>query len=274
MRARRFLVVPAVLGVRCAAARSAKRRSERREEALIKIVPQSRRQVYKMRTIVEAVFDKGSFFEIGRAHGRSSITGLARLDGWPVAVLASDPFVYGGAWTAKSSMKVMRFVDLPDVSSAGRAPRRHSGVPHRARSRAGGHHPARRAGDDGDLSGDGAVVHDFDPQSVRGRGGCDEQRDASAVPLCVAVGRLGLVAARGWDRGGLPARPRGGGRSGEIARGDRREAQSRALAVSDGGKIRDRGDHRSPRYAKILCAFANLAAPLRAPGMRATAYRP
>ena len=25
---------------------------------------------------------------------------------------------------------------------------------------------------------------------------------------------------------------------------------------------------------KILCDFANLAAPLRAPGMRATAYRP
>ena len=87
----------------------------RREEMLIKVVPRSRRQVYKMRAIVEAVFDKGSFFEIGRQHGRSSITGLARLDGWPVAVLASDPYVYGGAWTAESSLKVTRFVDFAET---------------------------------------------------------------------------------------------------------------------------------------------------------------
>ena len=87
----------------------------RREEMLIKIVPRSRRQVYKMRAIVEAVFDKGSFFEIGRQHGRSSICGLARLDGWPVALLASDPYIYGGAWTAESSLKVTRFVDFAET---------------------------------------------------------------------------------------------------------------------------------------------------------------
>jgi acetyl-CoA carboxylase carboxyltransferase component len=40
------------------------------------------------------------------------ITGLARLDGWPVAVLASDPYHYGGAWTADASRKAVRMVDL------------------------------------------------------------------------------------------------------------------------------------------------------------------
>jgi acetyl-CoA carboxylase carboxyltransferase component len=87
----------------------------RREEKLIRIVPESRRQVYKMRNIVEAVVDQGSFFEIGRQHGRSSICGLARLDGWPVAIMASDPYVYGGAWTAESSMKVVRFLDFAET---------------------------------------------------------------------------------------------------------------------------------------------------------------
>ena len=85
---------------------------QRREEFLISAVPRDRREVYRMRPILEAVVDDGSFFEIGKHHGRSIITGLARLDGWPVAVIASDPFVIGGLWTAASSAKIERFVSF------------------------------------------------------------------------------------------------------------------------------------------------------------------
>ena len=84
----------------------------RREQALIEAVPRDRRRVYKMRPILEAVFDRGSFFEIGKLYGRCIITGLARLDGWPVAVMAADPYHYGGAWTADGSIKLTRFVDF------------------------------------------------------------------------------------------------------------------------------------------------------------------
>ena len=87
----------------------------RREESLLDAVPRDRRRVYKMRPILEAVLDRGSFFEIGRGWGRSVITGLARLDGWPVAVLASDPYFYGGAWTVDSAHKVTRFVDFAET---------------------------------------------------------------------------------------------------------------------------------------------------------------
>ncbi len=58
------------------------------------------------------MLDRGSFFEIGRQFGGSIVTGLARLDGWPVAVMASNPQIYGGAWTADSAQKACRFVDL------------------------------------------------------------------------------------------------------------------------------------------------------------------
>jgi acetyl-CoA carboxylase carboxyltransferase component len=85
---------------------------DRREAMLIKAVPKSRRQVYKMRPIVEALVDHGSFFEVGRHWGKASITGLARLDGWPVAVIASDPYAAGGAWTSDSSDKLIRFIDM------------------------------------------------------------------------------------------------------------------------------------------------------------------
>lgn len=84
----------------------------RQEEWLLGAIPRGVRKVYRMRPIVEAVVDRGSFFEMAPLYGRSIITGLARLDGWPVALMASDPFHYGGAWTADTCRKVERFVDL------------------------------------------------------------------------------------------------------------------------------------------------------------------
>jgi len=61
------------------------------------------------------VVDQGSFFEMGANFGRSIIAGLARLDGVPVVLLASDPYAYGGAWTADTCQKVVRFVDLAET---------------------------------------------------------------------------------------------------------------------------------------------------------------
>ena len=87
---------------------------ERADEALRQVVPRSRRQVYEMREILSRVLDSGSLFEIGRGHGGSAITALARLHGYPVAVLASDPKLYGGGLTAAASDKVTRFCDLAD----------------------------------------------------------------------------------------------------------------------------------------------------------------
>ncbi|MDX6659174.1 MAG: hypothetical protein QOH62_3967, partial [Solirubrobacteraceae bacterium] len=70
--------------------------ADRREEELLSIVPRDDRKTYKMRRVLELVFDRGSVFEVGRQYGRSQITALARLDGRPVGVLASDPNHYGG----------------------------------------------------------------------------------------------------------------------------------------------------------------------------------
>ena len=88
---------------------------ERAEESLMKAVPRNRRQVYKMRPIIDAVVDKGSFFEVAANFGRPVITGLARLEGRAVLVLASDPFHYGGSWTAEACQKVVRWVDFAET---------------------------------------------------------------------------------------------------------------------------------------------------------------
>ncbi|KAA0910425.1 acyl-CoA carboxylase subunit beta [Pusillimonas sp. ANT_WB101] len=78
-------------------------------------IPTESRQVYKMRPIVESVVDHGSFMEIGNKWGRSLIVGLARIKGWPIAVFASDPYHYGGAWDKQASEKFIRMLDLAEV---------------------------------------------------------------------------------------------------------------------------------------------------------------
>ncbi len=87
----------------------------RREDWLIDAIPENRRKVYRMRPIVETLVDQQSFFEIGRQWGQSIITGLARLDGWPVLLMAGDPYHYGGGWTADTCQKVTRAVDLAET---------------------------------------------------------------------------------------------------------------------------------------------------------------
>lgn len=88
---------------------------ERGEEALINAVPRNRKQVYKMRPIIDAVLDKGSFFEVAKNFGKPVIVGLARLEGRAVLLLASDSFHYGGSWTADACQKVVRWVDFAET---------------------------------------------------------------------------------------------------------------------------------------------------------------
>ncbi|MFI7699236.1 acyl-CoA carboxylase subunit beta [Nonomuraea sp. NPDC049480] len=88
---------------------------DRTSPELRDLVPRERRRPYDMRRILDLVFDTGSVLELGRRFAPSMITALARLDGRPVAVLASDPRVYGGGMTAQGSDKMARFVDFAET---------------------------------------------------------------------------------------------------------------------------------------------------------------
>ncbi|MGW2151144.1 acyl-CoA carboxylase subunit beta [Nonomuraea bangladeshensis] len=88
---------------------------DRTAPELRELVPRERRRPYDTRRALDLVFDTGSVLELGRRFAPSVITALARLDGRPVAVLASDPRVYGGGMTAQGSDKLARFVDLAET---------------------------------------------------------------------------------------------------------------------------------------------------------------
>jgi len=88
---------------------------ERREEALLSFIPRDRRKVYDARKLVSLVVDRDSFFEMGRFYGRPLMTGLARVDGIAVAVMANDPRFGAGSIDADAAEKMTRFVDLCDT---------------------------------------------------------------------------------------------------------------------------------------------------------------
>ena len=83
---------------------------ERREESLLSAIPRNRRRVYKLRPILDAIFDTGSVLDYA-VYGGSVYTGLARLDGHPVGVVATDPYK-GAAMSAEGAEALTRLVDL------------------------------------------------------------------------------------------------------------------------------------------------------------------
>jgi len=88
---------------------------KRRPEELLSIVPRNPRKPYDMRRLIELVFDHDSVFEIGRFQGRSQITALGRLNGYPVGILANDCNYRAGSFAWDVAEKFQRFVDLCDT---------------------------------------------------------------------------------------------------------------------------------------------------------------
>ena len=87
----------------------------RADEALLDLIPRNRRAVYRAHEMIESVLDRGSFFEIAPRYGRSRITGLGRLHGYPVGVMANNPRRKGGSTDVAAGNKVMRLIKLCDT---------------------------------------------------------------------------------------------------------------------------------------------------------------
>ena len=87
----------------------------RRDEELLSIIPRDRKKLYDMHQLIRHVVDKDSIFELSPFYGRSLITVLARMDGYPVVVMGNDCRWFGGAVTTAACEKMTRFVDFADT---------------------------------------------------------------------------------------------------------------------------------------------------------------
>jgi acetyl-CoA carboxylase carboxyltransferase component len=88
---------------------------DRREEALLDLLPESTRRAYDMYKLIKAIVDHGDFLDIKPRWARSIITCLARIGGRSVGIVANQPNHMGGILDVDSADKAARFVQICDA---------------------------------------------------------------------------------------------------------------------------------------------------------------
>jgi acetyl-CoA carboxylase carboxyltransferase component len=81
------------------------------------LLPANQNQAFDVYGVIDALVDEGSFFEIKRLFARELVTGLARIEGRAVGVVASQPKWKGGVLFVDSADKAARFIWLCDAFS-------------------------------------------------------------------------------------------------------------------------------------------------------------
>ncbi|GBG25616.1 Pyruvate carboxylase [Hondaea fermentalgiana] len=82
------------------------------QRVLRTLVPENRKRVYDVRTVVEALADKDSVLEWCAGFGPGTVTAFIRVEGWPVGVLANQPSHLSGALDGDSCAKAADFLTL------------------------------------------------------------------------------------------------------------------------------------------------------------------
>lgn len=88
---------------------------DRRDEALLDVVPDNPTKPYDMRDVIRRVVDDGDFFEVHRDFAGNLLVGFARLAGRPIGVVANQPAVLAGVLDIGASTKGARFIRFCDA---------------------------------------------------------------------------------------------------------------------------------------------------------------
>lgn len=89
--------------------------ADRRDDDLLKVVPESSRQAFDMHKVILSLVDDRKFFPIKGKWARNLITGLARIDGYAIGIVANNSMYFGGVLDVNASDKAARFVNLCDA---------------------------------------------------------------------------------------------------------------------------------------------------------------
>ncbi|MFN0091606.1 MAG: acyl-CoA carboxylase subunit beta [Acidimicrobiales bacterium] len=85
------------------------------DPSITALVPRKRTRAYDMRRLVAKLVDRGETLELRPGMGRGLYTCFARIDGWPVAVLASNPMFSAGVLDPAACEKGIRMLVLCDA---------------------------------------------------------------------------------------------------------------------------------------------------------------
>lgn len=84
--------------------------SEQACRNILDIIPETRHRVYDVRDVIQAIVDRDTLFELKPSFGRPIVTGLARLQGKTIGVIANNPRFKGGAIDVDSMRKATAFL--------------------------------------------------------------------------------------------------------------------------------------------------------------------
>jgi propionyl-CoA carboxylase beta chain len=88
---------------------------DRRDEALLDIVPDSANKPYDMHDVLRRIVDDGEFYEVHRAYAANIVVGFAHLGGTSVGIVANQPAVLAGVLDISASTKAARFIRFCDA---------------------------------------------------------------------------------------------------------------------------------------------------------------
>jgi acetyl-CoA carboxylase carboxyltransferase component/biotin carboxyl carrier protein len=79
------------------------------------VIPENRLRAYDVRNVIELIADTNSMLELRNAFGKAYVTGLIRVEGKPLGVIANNPKFNAGAIDSDSADKAARFLRLCDA---------------------------------------------------------------------------------------------------------------------------------------------------------------
>jgi propionyl-CoA carboxylase beta chain len=88
--------------------------ADRRDEALLDVVPASPNQPYDMLDVLRRVVDDGQVLEVHAGYADNMVVGFGRLGGRPVGLVANQPAVLAGVLDINASAKAARFIRFCD----------------------------------------------------------------------------------------------------------------------------------------------------------------
>src|SRR5579859_2203888 len=89
--------------------------ADRRDEALLDVVPDNPNKPYDMHDVLRRVVDDGEFFEVHRDFAPNIVVGFSRLGGRPVGIVANQPAALAGVLDIAASVKGARFIRFCDA---------------------------------------------------------------------------------------------------------------------------------------------------------------
>lgn len=85
------------------------------DKTVAEIIPQNQNAAFNMYDVIDRIIDEGSWCEIKKLFAAELITGLARINGQAVGIIANQPRVKGGVLFHDSADKASKFISLCDA---------------------------------------------------------------------------------------------------------------------------------------------------------------